>query len=70
MTVKEANKQGWERNGYTAYQRGYVSRKNFDAESAEVYDAGGRLKGWKYYLAPTWNSTQFCLRVYLSKEEA
>lgn len=69
MTLKEAKAQGWKENGYTAYQRGYVSRKGFDADNAQVYDAGGRLKGWKYYLAPNWSSSQYCFRVYLSKEE-
>lgn len=45
-----------------AYQRGFVSRK-IDVETQPI------IKGRKgdYVLAPSFNSTQFCVRLYLEE---
>ena len=66
MTVRELLNKGYS-EGDTAYQRGYVSRRNFEPGNQEVYQAGGSRKGQYYYLAPCYHSTKYCVRCYLFK---
>lgn len=63
MTYKEAKAKGY-KDGRTAYQRGYVSRK-INIENQPVLKSG---RGELYVLLPNWNSTQYCIRQYLTKE--
>lgn len=66
MTVREAHEQGY-RDWDISYFRGYVSRKtNTDNQPVKV--AGGRRKGQLYYEAPSFLSTKYALRVYITKE--
>lgn len=51
------------------YQLGYVRRRNFDLNEARLHVAGGHRKGELYALAPCYNTSRFCLRVYLKKED-
>lgn len=46
-----------------SYQRGYVSRRDFDVLGAPVRYSR-RLKLF-YVLVPCWNTTQYCRRFYL-----
>ena len=66
MTVKELKEKGYV-NTDIKYQRGYVSRKNYNPDIQTVYTAGGKRKGDKYYLVPCYNSTQYCYRQYIKK---
>lgn len=63
MTYKEAKAKGY-RDGRRAYQRGYVSRK-VDIDDQPVLKSGA---GELYVLLPNWDSTQYCIRQYLTKE--
>ena len=64
MTYKEAKQAGW-KESYTAYSRGYVSRKT-DVDLQPVV----RTRRGKYYVAcPAWNTTQYYLRRYLVKPD-
>lgn len=67
MTVKELKAQGYTVCG-SSYQRGYISRRNFNPDAQQVHVAGGSRKGQYYYLAPCRHSTQYCLRWYFIKE--
>ena len=63
MTYADAKILGYH-GGYTRMQRGYVSRKNFDVDEAEVqYTKDGRM----YVLCPCYCSTRYCIRLYLVK---
>ena len=62
MTYKEAKTKGY-KDGRTAYQRGYVSRK-INIDNQPVLESG---RGELYVLLPNWNSTQYCIRQYLTK---
>lgn len=67
-TVAEARANGWVIKGYkTAYQRGYVSHKTI-IDNQQLMIADGSRAGEVYYLAPCYTSTQYCYRVYISKE--
>lgn len=66
-TAGEAKAAGYEVYA-TAYQRGYVSRRG-DWRDAIVYTAGGSRRGELYYLAPSYKSTRYCLRRYISNEK-
>ncbi len=66
MTYKEALENGYKDAGFT-YQRGYISRRKFDLATAECHEAGGRRKGQLYVLCPCYNSSKYCLRMYLAK---
>ena len=62
MTYAEAKKGGY-KDSYTAYARGYVSRKvNIDDQPVLMTKRG------KYYVElPNWNSTQYLIRQYIEK---
>lgn len=49
---------------FTSYQRGYVTRK--PRANSDIQVLQGR-KGF-YYLAPSFKSTRYCVRVYLKKQ--
>lgn len=66
LTVKDALANGW-RFGDLTTERGYVSRRNFDVEEANVYAAGGTRKGQIYALVPNRRSSSYCYRQYLVK---
>lgn len=67
MTYCEALIAGW-KPADTKWTVGYVSRKSFCLDEAVCHEAGGTRKGQLYILAPSWDSTQFCYRHYLTKE--
>jgi len=48
------------------WERGYVSRKS-DIAKATVQVAGGSRKGELFVIMPSWDSTQYCVRQYLTK---
>lgn len=51
-------------------QRGYVSRKLTCIGDNPVYSVtSGKRKGEVFVLYPSYNSTRYCLRVYLTKPE-
>lgn len=60
MTMKQAMINGYTL-GRTAYQRGYISRKQ-DNDTAVVRISGN---GLPYVLIPNYNSTRYCIRQYL-----
>ena len=64
-TYEEAIAMGYTPT-FTSLQRGYVSRK-MDMDIAPVMVAGGNRKGMLYVLLPCWQSTQYCVRQYLTK---
>ena len=64
-TYEDALAQGYT-NSFTSLQRGYVSRK-MDAATAPVMVASGNRKGQLYVILPCWQSSQYCIRQYLSK---
>ena len=68
MTYAEAKASGYKAVD-AAWARGYVSRK-IKVDEQPVYEAGGRRKGLLYVDAPSWMSSQYHTRIYLSKEEA
>jgi hypothetical protein len=47
----------------TSYQRGYITRKHRDTDNVDVLQGRNGI----YYLAPSFDSTRFCVRVYLRK---
>lgn len=60
-------------DGYTfgdiTKQLGYVSRKLSCVGDNPVYGvASGKRKGQVFVLYPSYNSTRYCLRVYLTKK--
>jgi len=61
------NVQDFLNNGYklhhTSYRRGYVTRKHRDMANVNVLQGRDGI----YYLGPAYNSTRFCVRVYLKK---
>jgi len=61
------NVQNFLDNGYTtsctSYQRGYVTRKHRDISKVDVLQGRDGI----YYLAPSFKSTIYCVRVYLKK---
>ena len=67
MTVKEAREQGYVIVD-SAYAKGYMHRKGYDADAQPVYEAGGFRKGLLYYEAPDWHSSRWHRRIYLDKE--
>lgn len=62
MTYAEAKSQGW-KDTYTAYARGYVSRKvDTDQQPVKMTNSG------KYYVElPAWNTSRYCIRQYIEK---
>lgn len=63
MTYAEAIAAGY-KDGYTRYQRGYVSRKIKCYDNLPVHRTrDGRL----YILIPCYTSTNYCYRLYLIK---
>jgi hypothetical protein len=51
------------KTSYTSYERGYVTRKHRNADNIDVMQGRDGI----YYLAPSFRSTRFCVRVYLRK---
>lgn len=66
MTYKEAKALGYTL-GDRALTYGYVSRKT-NLEDQEVFEAKGSRRGQLYILAPNWDSSTYCYRIYLKKE--
>lgn len=62
--LSQATEAGYKLGDYRR-QRGYVSRK--PANDRAVFVAGGNRAGELYYLAPCFDSSQYCWRVYLYK---
>lgn len=67
MTYGEALEKGYTEL-FTAWTRGYVSRKA-DRASLPVKEAGGVRRGLYYVELPSWQSTTYCIRLYLKAPE-
>lgn len=67
MTYKEAKEHGY-KVYQTRMQDGCVTRKPRTDEQIEVLTAEGNRKGDLYILMPNYNSTRYCKRCYLRKE--
>lgn len=53
----------------TKYQRGYKARRNYRAENEEVLFVPATSKrrcGQAYILAPRYNTTRYCTRIYFN----
>lgn len=53
----------------TKYQRGYKARRNYQAENEEVLfvpATSKRRRGQAYILAPRYNTTRYCTRIYFN----
>lgn len=53
----------------TKYQRGYKARRNYWAENEEVLfvsTTSKRRRGQAYILAPRYNTTRYCTRIYFN----
>ena len=53
----------------TKYQRGYKARRNYRAENEEVLfvpATSKRRRGQAYILAPRYNTTRYCTRIYFN----
>lgn len=60
ITVADLKAAGW-REYRTAWTRGYISRKtNINSQPVDISGTGE-----VYYLAPSWASTAYHLRVYM-----
>lgn len=66
MTVKELKAHGYVETDST-YQRGYIRRRGYDEDAQQVRTAGGSRKGQYYYLAPAYQTSQYCIRRYMAK---
>lgn len=60
LTVADLKAAGW-REYRTAWTRGYVSRRS-EAGTRPVMLSG---RGEVFFLSPSWESSQFCHRVYM-----
>ena len=70
LTLAAAREDGYTESGEKTKQAGYVSRRG-DIENSVVYIAGkGKRSGQLYYLAPAYDSTFYCWRVWLTKRGA
>ena len=72
-SILEARRAGYVESGECSYQNGYISRKaeRRTVTDNRVYIAGkGKQSGKLFYLMPAYNSTRYCMRVYLTKAEA
>ena len=70
LTLAAAREMGLTESGEKTKQNGYVSRRG-DIENSIVYIAGkGKRYGQLYYLAPAYDSTFYCWRVWLTKRGA
>lgn len=53
----------------TKYQRGYKARRNYRLEKEEVLfvpQTSKRRRGQAYILAPRYDTTQYCTRIYFN----
>ena len=67
LNLEGARDMGYTESGDKTKQAGYVTRRG-DREKSIVYIAGkGRRAGQLYYLAPCFESSLYCWRVYLEK---
>ena len=70
LTLAAAREDGYTESGEKTKQAGYVSRRG-DPEKSVVFIAGkGKRSGQLYYLAPAYDSTFYCWRVWLTKRGA
>lgn len=60
-TYAEATANGWA-DGRQAFQRGYVSRKSKKMDADVHVSKSGEL----YVLLPSYTSTRYCIRQYLT----
>ena len=65
-TLNDYLEMGYKLDGGMTYQMGYVSRK-VDIGQQTVYEAKGSRKGEFYILVPSWESSRYCFRHYLTK---
>lgn len=63
-TYGEAMAAGWVETN-SSWCRGYVSRKS-DINNAAIQVASGSRKGEYFVMLPSWQSSQYCVRQYLS----
>lgn len=65
-TYGEAIEMGYSL-GDTAWTRGYVSRRSEQVcDDTPIHVAGGSRQGELYVLMPSWESTTYCRRQYLT----
>jgi len=64
-TWRQAQEQGYREYDYKK-ERGYTSRK-INPDNQCIHIAKGNRKGQLYYYAPCWDSTQYHIRVYITK---
>lgn len=63
-TYGEAKAAGWIETDST-WTRGYVSRRS-NIDDLTIHAAGGSRRGQFFVLIPSWRSTQYCIRQYIS----
>ena len=69
LTLAEARDYGYAETGEVTSEAGYVTRKG-NRENSVVYIAGkGKRAGQFYYLAPRFDTTRYCWRVYIARRE-
>ena len=67
LTLAAAREDGYAESGERTKQSGYCSRTG-NPDFSIVYIAGkGKRAGQLYYLAPCFDSTFYCYRVWLTK---
>jgi len=67
LTLAEARRYGYSETGEVTSEAGYVTRKG-NRENSVVYIAGkGKRQGQFYYLAPRFDTTRYCNRVYIAR---
>jgi hypothetical protein len=65
-TVKNYLDAGYNYAG-SSWARGYVSRKNYNSQNQPVYKSKSKNVPPFFFFAPSWQSTQYCKKIYLSK---
>lgn len=66
-TYSEALDMGYKETE-TKRMRGYVSRRSYNQLEAPIHIAGGRRLGQLYYMSPAYDSTRYCLRHYMARD--
>lgn len=70
LNLRDAREMGFTETGEMTREVGYVSRRG-NPDFSIVYIAGkGKRAGQFYYLAPCYDTTRYCWRVYIARREA
>lgn len=65
-TVHDAINSGW-KYGDISWSFGYYPRENYIEKEEQVYEAGGKRKGWLYYNHPCWVTSKYHYKCYMYK---